>query len=81
MRERIKVGFQTFISDGDQEFGAVRDVSDHGIVIYVENAGDFVVPFDAVLAVHSEKVIFDLTKLEHRLRQAIAHAHDAEDAS
>jgi len=47
-------------------------------VIYVENAGDFAVPLDAVESVHSGKVIFNCAKLDHRLRRAIGHAHDAE---
>jgi hypothetical protein len=81
MQENIEVGFQTFVSDGGEEFGAVRVVSPHGrheLVIYVENAGDFTVPLDAVESVHSGKVIFKCTKLDRRLRQAIGHAHDAE---
>jgi hypothetical protein len=49
-------------------------------VIYVENAGDFVVPLSAVEAVHSQKVILTCGKLERRLRQAIGHAHDAEES-
>jgi len=47
-------------------------------VIYVENAGDFVVPLSAVEAVHSQKVILNCGKLDRRLRQAIGHAHNAE---
>jgi len=81
MPDRIEVGFQAFVSDGGQEFGAVRQVSPNGepaLVIYVENAGDFLVPLDAVAAVHSQKVIFECGKLEPRLRRAIGHAHDAE---
>jgi len=81
MRENIEVGFQAFVSDGDQEFGAVRQVSPNGepvLVVYVENAGDFLVPLDAVTAVHSQKVVFECGKLEPRLRRAIGHAHDAE---
>ena len=27
MREKIQVGFQTFVSDGQEEFGAVREIS------------------------------------------------------
>jgi hypothetical protein len=56
MQEKIAVGFQTFVSDGGEEFGAVRAVAPHGrpeLVIYVENAGDFTVPLDAVESVHS----------------------------
>jgi hypothetical protein len=81
MREDIKVGYQAFISDGGEEFGAVRQVSPNGervLVIYVENAGDFLVPLVAVAAGHSQKVIFECGKLDPRLRRAIGHAHDAE---
>jgi hypothetical protein len=82
MREAIEVGNQTFVSDGEVAFGAVREVAPHGrpeLVIYVENAGDFVVPLSAVEAVHAHKVILDCGKLDHDLRSAIGHAHDAED--
>jgi hypothetical protein len=79
MPEAIQVGYQTFVSDGTEEFGAVRDISPDGLVVYVENAGEFLLPLDAVKAVHSQKVIFDCSKLEKRLRRAIGHAHDAEE--
>jgi hypothetical protein len=80
MRHDIKIGFQTFVSDGDDEFGAVRDIAPNGdLVIYVENAGEFVVPPAAVDAVHAGKVILSCKKLDRRLRQAIGHAHDAEE--
>lgn len=78
MRDRIEVGYQAFVSDGDAEFGAVRDVSRDELIIYVENSGDFRVPLSAVKAVHSKKVIFDCGKLDVSLRRAIGHAHDAE---
>jgi hypothetical protein len=81
MRDRIEIGYQAFVADGGEEFGAVREISRDGrtLTVYVENAGDFFVPVDAVLAVHSQKVIFDRDKLDDRLRDAIGHAHDAED--
>jgi len=53
MQEAIEIGYQTFVSDGGEEFGAVREVSPNGrpeLVIYVENAGEFV-PLSAVEAV------------------------------
>jgi hypothetical protein len=81
MHEAIEVGYQVFVADGGEEVGAIRQVAPNGqreLVIYVENAGDFVVPFEAVKAVHFQKVILDCGKLEHRLRRAIGHAHDAE---
>jgi hypothetical protein len=82
MREQIEEGFEVFLSDGQPAFGAVREVAPHGraeIVVYVENAGDFFVPLDAVKAVHSQKVIVSADKLDPKLRRAIGHAHDAED--
>ncbi|MGC1676953.1 MAG: hypothetical protein WA740_05420 [Candidatus Binataceae bacterium] len=81
MQEKIQIGFQVFVSDGGEEFGAVRAVSPNGrpeLVIFVENAGDFTVALDAVEAVHSEKVVLNCAKLDARLRRAIGHAHDAE---
>ena len=81
-RQDIQEGFEVFVSDDDKAFGAVRKVSPHGrpeLVVYVENSGDFTVPLSAVEAVHSQKVIVNCSKLEHKLRRAIGHAHDAED--
>jgi len=82
VNEQIEEGFEVFVSDDDKPFGAVRQVSPHGkegLVVYVENAGDFLVTLDAVKAVHGQKVIVDCAKLDARLRRAIGHAHDAED--
>jgi hypothetical protein len=82
MQEEIAVGDQVYAVDGGEVFGAVRHVAPHGrpeLVIYVENAGDFVVPLDAVEAVHAQKVIVNCSKLDARLREAIGHAHDAEE--
>ena len=81
MDEKIEVGFQAFLSDGGEEFGAVRAVRPGGrpaLLIYVENAGEFEVPLSAVESAHSEKVILTCAKLDRRLREAIGHAHDAE---
>jgi hypothetical protein len=45
MTEEIEIGFQAYVSDGGEEFGAVRAIGDHRgeLIIYVENAGDFAV--------------------------------------
>jgi hypothetical protein len=80
--DAIQEGFEVFVSDHDKPFGAVRQISRRGgreLVIYVENAGDFTVPLTAVTAVHAQKVILNAAKLDKRLREAIRHAHDAED--
>jgi hypothetical protein len=80
MSEEIEVGYQTFVDDSPEEFGAVRDVSPDGktVTVYVENAGDFVVPVGAAVSVQSEKVTFACRQLEPKLRRAIGHAHDRE---
>lgn len=79
MRDRIRVGDQAFVEGTVEEFGAVREVSRKGIVVYVENAGEFVVPFEAVTAAHSQKVVFRKDQLDPALQLAILHAHDAEE--
>jgi hypothetical protein len=80
MSDRIEVGFQAFISDGTEEFGAIRAIAPHlrEVTVYVENAGDFTVPVDAVSKVAFGKVTFDCKKLDRKLRAAIGHAHDNE---
>jgi len=79
MHDAIKIGYQAFVSDGGEEFGAVRQIFPESVVVYVENAGDFTIPIGAVEAVHSQKVIFNREKLAQPLKAAIKHAHDAED--
>ena len=79
----IEVGYHVFVRDGGEEVGAVREVAPGGrpeLVINVENAGDFIVGLDAVKAVHSQKVIIDVSKLGATLKSAIGHAHDREDS-
>ncbi|MGE0547124.1 MAG: hypothetical protein AB7O24_01600 [Kofleriaceae bacterium] len=79
MQEAIQVGYQAFVSDGGETFGAVREVSPSTVVVYVENAGDFAIPTSAIHAVHHQKVVFDAGKLEPTLIEAIGHAHEAEE--
>jgi hypothetical protein len=79
MHEKIREGFDVFLHDGDKGFGAVRQVRKHELVIYVENAGDFEVPFDAVKDAEAGKVILDFDKLDSRLKAAIRRAHRGED--
>lgn len=79
---KIKKDYAVFLHDGDVAIGAVRQVSPEGkpgFVVYVENAGDFLIPFTAVQDVHFEKVILDSAKLDPVLKAAVARAHAAED--
>lgn len=80
-QESIHVGFQVYDRDGGEEFGAVRDVCPAGrleLLVNIENSGDHCIPLDAIVDVHSEKVIVDRARLDPAVREAIAHAHDAE---
>lgn len=83
MREQIEPGFMVFTSDGEEGVGSVREVrrDPPGLLIYIENAGDFEVPMSVVAAVHSGKVILDPSRVGLRLRDALAHARNSEDPS
>ena len=77
----IEIGFQLFAAEGGEVFGAVRTVLPAGrpeLVINIEGAGDFTISLDAVTAVHDQKVLINLAKLEPQIRKAIKHAHDRE---
>jgi hypothetical protein len=77
----IEIGFQVYAVEGGEEFGAVRGYmpNANALVVYIENAGDFMVSLEAVQRVHDGKVIVDVGRLDARLREAIAHAHDREE--
>ena len=78
----IEIGYQVFLEEGGEECGAVREVAPENrdeIVVYIENAGDFMVPARAIRTVHDGKVVLDAEHLDDRMRDAIAHAHDSEE--
>ena len=77
----IEIGFQVYAVEGGEEFGAVRGYMPqaNAVVVYIENGGDFVIPLEAVQAVHDGKVIIDVRGLDAVVRRAIAHAHDREE--
>jgi hypothetical protein len=77
--DMVKIGFQVFTAEGGEGFGAVRAVAAHELLVYVENAGEFVIRADAVSRVHDGKVIVDSKHLDPNLRRAIGHAHDREE--
>lgn len=81
MRERIEAGYMVFTADGASGIGSVREVrpANSEVLVYIENAGDFVVPLGDIKAVHSGKVILDMERVDPSLRSAIDHVHDAED--
>lgn len=79
MHENIREGFDVFLQGGAKSFGAVRQVRKSELVVYVENAGDFEVPFAAVKDAEAEKVILDAALLQPKLKEAIRRAHAGED--
>jgi len=79
MHEKIQEGFDVFLHDGDGMVAAVRQVRKNELVIYVENAGDFEVPFSAIKDAEAEKVILDSALLSPKLLDAIRARHNAED--
>lgn len=80
--ENIAAGFEVFLADGQKAIGTVRYVSSphpRELLIYFENTGDRTVPVTAVAAVHSDKIILDVKKLDASTREAMRHLHDVED--
>ena len=75
----IEVGFQAFEKGAEEEFGAVRQVRPQEVVVYIEDAGDTIIPLSAVTDVIEGKVIVDIQKLDESVRGAIASAHRDED--
>lgn len=80
MHDTIQADFVVVASDGDDIIGTVRHINKGSseLVVYIENAGEFVVPFDAVQDVHSGKVVLKHEHLPAALREAVEHARDAE---
>jgi hypothetical protein len=78
--QQIEPGFMVFLGEGKDGAGAVREVRPEGggIVVNIENGGDFTLPLSAVRAVHDDKVILDFECLSTELRDALHHLHDAE---
>jgi hypothetical protein len=80
MQERIEVGQMVFVADGSVGVGAVRETRRSEFVVNIQNAGDFVLPLDAVRDVHSGKVVLDMARLAPEVIEALRHVHDAESS-
>jgi hypothetical protein len=78
MREQIEVGQMVFVADGEMGIGAVRETRGAEVVVNIQNAGDIVLPMEAIRDVHSGKVILDVQRLEPGVLEALRHVHDAE---
>jgi hypothetical protein len=75
----IDVGYQAYLEEGQDPFGAVRAVGADGVTVYIENGGDFTLDPAAVRSVHDGKIILDRGRLDGAILRAIKHAHDREE--
>ena len=76
---QVQIGDQLFLEEGGEEIGAVRKVASDHLVVYVEAAGDFVVPGMWVRAAHHGKVVLDPAKVDNpALLVAAGRAHERE---
>jgi len=75
----VQVGDHLFFEEGGEEIGAVREVKPDHLVVYIEAAGDFVVPGGWVRAAHDGKVVLDPHTVGNpQFLLAALHAHDNE---
>jgi len=72
---RVAIDDQVFLANNEEEIGAVRQVAVDHLVVYIENAGDFIVYGPQVQSAHDGKVILDPAKVEAKLLEAAAKAH------
>lgn len=76
---RVSVGDHVFLDHAEEEVGAVRQVAKDHLIVYIENAGDFVVRGNHVKSAHDGKVILDPETAEPALLDAARRAHESED--
>ena len=74
----VAVGDQVFLDGNDEEIGAVRQVMPDHVVVYIENAGDFVVRGPHVKSAHDGKLVLDPTRADPALVDAARTAHAGE---
>ncbi|HEY4180769.1 MAG TPA: hypothetical protein VGM90_28185 [Kofleriaceae bacterium] len=72
---QVSVGDQVFIDQALEEVGAVRQIAKDHLVVYIENAGDFVVKGNQVKSASNGKLILDSETAEPALLAAAKKAH------
>ena len=79
MTFQVQVGDQLFLEEGGEEIGAVREIAKDRLVVYIEAAGEFIVPGTWVRAAHDGKVVLDASKVDDaKLLAAARAAHERE---
>ena len=74
----VSVGDQVFLDGNDEEVGAVREVKPDHVIVYIENAGDFIVRGPHVKSAHDGKLVLDPAHAEPELLDAARRAHGRE---
>lgn len=74
----VSVDDQVFLDGNDEEIGAVRQVKPDHVIVYIENAGDFVVRGPHVKSAHDGKLVIDPLHAEPELLAAARKAHARE---
>jgi hypothetical protein len=74
----VAVGDHVFLDGNTEEIGAVRQVMPDHVVVYVENAGDFVIRGPHVKSAHDGKLVLDPRHAEPGLLHAARGAHELE---
>jgi hypothetical protein len=81
----IEPGYSVCLYDGGDSFGAVRrlvlarDGAAPVLEVNVENAGDLLIPLDAVDKVAAQRVVVRWDRLPPEVQEAIRHTVDQED--
>jgi len=76
----VGLDWEVFDREGGPAFGAVRQIAQDYLVVYVENSGDVRIDADFIADVHDKKVLVDCQQLPEEIRRKIRHAHDREQS-
>ena len=74
----VTIDFEVFCAEGEPAIGAVREIHSDHLIVWIENHGDTRIDAEHIASAHDGKVLLESDGLPESLREAIAHAHDAE---
>lgn len=77
-RPEIAVGDHVFLEGTSEPIGGIRSIRPKALLVYVEGAGDFLVPLQAIRAARYGKVVLDPAQLDERFLDAARAAHTRE---
>lgn len=77
-RPEIRVGDHVFLEGAGEAIGGVRSIRATTLLVYVEGAGDFHVPVEAVRSARYGKVVLDPAQLDEKFLDAARAAHASE---